>query len=57
MRGWKDLAAAEALLKSMRFRGDEMYKQEVIGPDQVLVARHARKIGPRQWAKLKALMV
>lgn len=55
-RGWKDPDAAEALLKSMRFRGDEMYKHEVIGPDQVLAARRARKIGPRQWAKLKALM-
>lgn len=56
VRAWKDPDAAEALLKSMRFRGDEMYKHEVIGPDQVLAARRARKIGPRQWAKLKALM-
>lgn len=55
-RQWKDPAKVEELLKSMRFREDEMYDQTLISPDSVVQLVYAGKVGPRQWAKLKGLM-
>lgn len=53
---WKDPVEVEELLKSMRFREDEMYDQTLISPDSLVQLVYAGKVGPRQWAKLKRLM-
>ena len=53
---WKDPVKVESLLKSMRFREDEMYNFNLIPPERVVQMHRAGMIGPRQWAKLKRLM-
>lgn len=55
-RQWKDPAEVEDLLKSMRFREDEMYDFNLIPPERVVQMHRAGMVGPRQWAKLKRLM-
>ncbi len=55
-RQWKDPAEVEELLKSMRFREDEMYDFNLIPPERVVQLHRAGMVGPRQWAKLKRLM-
>ena len=50
-RSWSDEAAAEALMKSMRLKVDEMYDFKVISPttaEKVLAAT-----SPRKWKKLQ----
>lgn len=55
-RPWKDPAQAEELLKSMRFRLEEMYDFSLITPERVEELHKANVIGPRQMVKLKRLM-
>lgn len=58
-RAWKD--GAEAALKSMRLKVEEMYDLSLISPttaEKLTKAKDGEKpvIGPRQWAKLQALI-
>lgn len=61
-RAWADPAAAEAMLKTMRLKVEEMYDLSLISPT---TAEKLSKpgldgkpvIGPRQWPKVQALIV
>lgn len=65
-RKWADPAKAEAMLKHMRLRNDEMYVMKVIGPSVVEKMAHVPKrkkadtpppkINRLQWAKLQELI-
>lgn len=61
-RAWTDKAVAEALLKSMRLKVEEMYDLSLISPTSAekLTKRSAEgylpTIGPRQWIKAQALI-
>jgi hypothetical protein len=52
-RAWTDAEAAEAVLKSMRLKLDEMYKQQLQTPTQI---EKVLKDSPRKWNKVKALI-
>lgn len=52
-RAWTDKDEAEATLKSMRLKLDEMYKQELQSPTQI---EKVLKDSPRKWNKVKALI-
>jgi hypothetical protein len=52
-RDWKDEAEAEAMLKSFRFKKDEMYDYSVISPTS---AEKLLKAEPRRWAKMLPLI-
>ena len=53
---WKDPTKAEELLKSMRFKLEEMYNMALITPAQVEELHKAKMIGTRQMIKLRRLM-
>lgn len=55
-RAWSDFAQAEALLKTMRLKTEEMYDLKLISPTTAEKLAQAKKIGPRQWPKLQALI-
>lgn len=55
-RAWRDKDEAEAMLKSMRLRDDEMYDFKLISPTTAEKLAKAQKIGPRQWPKLQSLI-
>lgn len=48
-RAWKDEAAAEVLLKSLRLKADEMYSKKLISPTQ---AEKVLKDQPKKWEKV-----
>lgn len=48
-RSWKDENAAEAIMKSMRLKQDEMYSFKLISPTQ---AEKALKDTPKRWNRL-----
>jgi hypothetical protein len=52
-RDWKDEAEAEAMLKSFRFKKDEMYDYSVISPTS---AEKLLKAEPRRWSKMLPLI-
>lgn len=52
-RAWSDVGEAEAALKAMRLKADEMYDKTVISPTS---AEKLLKDQPRRWAKLAALI-
>lgn len=52
-RQWTSAAEAEALLKSMRLKSDEMYDYSVISPTK---AEKVLKDTPRRWAKAQAII-
>lgn len=52
-RAWADEEQAEALLKSMRLKQDEMYKQSLQTPTQI---EKALKDSPRKWKKVEPLI-
>ena len=56
-RKWADDAQAEAMLKSMRLKVDEMYDLKLISPTTAEKLKKSEVIGPRQWAKVEALFV
>lgn len=72
-RAWSNKADAEALLKSMRLKVEEMYELSLISPTaaEKLAPKYGKDgkpippkegtppplIGPRQWPKLKELIV
>ncbi len=55
-RGWADKVAAEAMLKSMRLKHDEMYDYEIISPTTAEKLAKAKTIGPRQWPALQQMI-
>lgn len=57
-RAWSDAAAAEAQLKAMRLKVEEMYDLKLISPTSAEKLTEGEKplIGPRQWVKVKALI-
>lgn len=60
-RAWKDAEAAEAALKSMRLKVEDMYDLKVISPtsaEKLTKAKGTDKplLGPRQWTKLQPLI-
>jgi hypothetical protein len=57
-RAWSDPAAAEAQLKAMRLKLEEMYDLKLISPTSAEKLTEGDKplIGPRQWTKVKALI-
>jgi hypothetical protein len=54
-RKWSSTDEAEALLKSMRLKADEMYSFKVISPTQA--EKLLAKDSPRRWKKAEALIV
>lgn len=52
-RAWSDPTAAEAALKSMRLKQDEMYDFKLISPTTAEKLAKAGTLGARQWGKLQ----
>lgn len=55
-RQWTSKEEAEALLKAMRVKHDQMYDYTVISPTTAEKLAKAEVIGPRQWPKVVALI-
>ena len=55
-RQWSSKDEAEALLKAMRIKHDQMYDYTVISPTSAEKLAKAEVIGPRQWPKVQALI-
>jgi hypothetical protein len=56
-RKWANEEQVEALLKAMRFKQEEMYDMSLISPTTAEKRAKVGVIGPRQWEKLKELIV
>ena len=52
-RAWSDEAKAEAALKRMRIKSDQMYERTLISPT---TAEKLLKAEPKRWAKVSALV-
>lgn len=55
-RMWADPTVAEATLKGMRVKHDQMYDYKLASPTSIEKLVKAEEIGPRQWAKIQALI-
>lgn len=55
-RKWADSTEAEALLKSMRLKVEEMYDLSLISPTTAEKLVAAEVIGPRQWKRVLPLI-
>lgn len=55
-RAWGDKTEAEALLKKLRLKVDEMYDLSLISPTKAEKLHEAGTIGPRQWSKVVELV-
>lgn len=55
-RAWSNDEEAEALLKSMRLKTEEMYNLKVISPTTAEKLKKENVIGPRQWSKVESLI-
>jgi hypothetical protein len=55
-RAWKSVDEAEAALKSMRLKHDQMYDYSVISPTSAEKLAKADALGERQWKKLQTLI-
>lgn len=55
-RTWADPEEAEAMLKSMRLKVEQMYDLKLISPTTAEKLQKAEVIGPRQWTKVEALI-
>lgn len=55
-RQWADPAAAEATLKKMRLKVEELYDLKLISPTTAEKLHKAGTIGPRQWPQLQPLI-
>jgi len=55
-RKWTSDDEAEALLKTMRLKQEQMYEFKLISPTAAEKLAKADAIGPRQWAKVEALI-
>lgn len=54
-RSWKDAAAAEAALKSMRLKEKDMYEFKLISPTTAERLHKAGVLGAKQWTKVQEL--
>jgi hypothetical protein len=55
-RMWANPEDAEAALKAMRIKHDQMYDYKLASPTSIEKLAKAEEIGPRQWAKIQALI-
>lgn len=55
-RQWKDPAEAEAMLKKMRLKKEEMYDFSLISPTTAEKLTKAQTIGEKQWEKLQSVI-
>jgi len=55
-RMWVNPDDAEAALKAMRIKHDQMYDYKLASPTTIEKLAKAEEIGPRQWAKIQALI-
>jgi hypothetical protein len=55
-RKWRDAAEAEATLKRMKLKVEEMYDLELVSPTTAEKLKKAGAIGPRQWTQVQALI-
>jgi hypothetical protein len=55
-RMWVNPDDAEAALKAMRIKHDQMYDYKLASPTSIEKLAKAEEIGPRQWAKIQALI-
>jgi hypothetical protein len=55
-RQWGNAEDAEAMLKSMKVKHDQMYDYKLVSPTTVEKLAKAEVIGPRQWAKIIGLI-
>lgn len=55
-RAWSNAEEAEALLKSMRLKTDQMYDLKVISPTTAEKLKKENVIGVRQWSKVESLI-
>ena len=55
-RQWGSPADAEAALKAMRIKHDQMYDYKLASPTSIEKLVKADEIGPRQWVKIQALI-
>lgn len=56
-RQWSNAAEAEAMLKKMRLKVEEMYDLTLISPPTAEKLVKAEVIGPRQWKTVQGLIV
>ena len=57
-RAWSNPDEAETAMKAMRVKHDQMYSYKLISPTQAeKLAKAGTEIGPKQWTKLKAMIV
>jgi len=56
-RQWSNAEEAEQTLKSMRLKEAEMYDFKLISPTSAEKLAKAGTIGPRQWPKLKEMII
>ena len=55
-RQWESPEVAEATLKAMRVKHDQMYDYKLASPTSIEKLVKAEEIGPRQWTKIQALI-
>ncbi|NYT44582.1 DUF2800 domain-containing protein [Alcaligenaceae bacterium] len=55
-RAWTSAEEAEAALKAMRLKVEQMYDLKLISPTSAEKLAKAKTIGPRQWPKLQGLI-
>ena len=55
-RMWANPVDAEAALKAMRVKHDQMYDYKLASPTSIEKLVKADEIGPRQWTKIQALI-
>ncbi len=55
-RTWTDRDAAEAAMRRMRLKVEQMYDMKVISPTDAEKLHKAGAIGPRQWPELETLV-
>jgi hypothetical protein len=55
-RAWADPVEAEAKLKAMRLKVEDMFELKLISPPAAEKLAKAKVIGPRQWPALQALI-
>lgn len=56
-RQWADAKEAEAMLKTMRVKLEDMYDFKLISPTSADKLAKAGTIGPKQWPKLQTMIV
>ena len=55
-RQWRKAEEAEAALKAMRIKHDQMYDYKLASPTTIETLAKAKEIGPRQWTKIQELI-